>query len=149
MIALIQRVGRASVEVDSDCVGRIGPGLLVFLGVERGDGEAQVRRLAERVARYRCFPDETGRKPMDRSILDLGLGALVVSQFTLCAQTGKGLRPGFDRAADPELAQRLYEAFAAELSDLGVVLVETGTFRAQMEVHLVNDGPVTFWLEQR
>ena len=111
MIALLQRVDQAQVRVEAQVVGSIERGLLVFLGVEKGDGEAQVRRLAERVAHYRCFPSEDGRKPMDRSLLELGLSVLVVSQFTLCAQTKKGRRPGFDRAASPELAEPLYEAF--------------------------------------
>jgi D-aminoacyl-tRNA deacylase len=148
LIALLQRVSRASVEVGGERVGAIERGLLVFLAVEEGDGETQMSRLADRVARYRCFPDESGARPMDRSLLDLGLGALVVSQFTLCASTRKGLRPGFDKAAEPGLASQLYEAFAAELSRLGVVRVETGIFAAHMEVSLVNDGPVTLWLEQ-
>lgn len=149
MIALLQRVDRAAVEVHGECVGEIQRGLLVFLGVEQGDGEAQMRRLADRTARYRCFPSADGDRPMDRSILDLGLGALVVSQFTLCAATRKGLRPGFDKAAEPELARSLYEDFAAELVRLGVSPVETGSFQAHMQVSLVNDGPVTLWLEQR
>jgi D-aminoacyl-tRNA deacylase len=149
LIALLQRVTRAAVEVDGECLGSIGRGLLIFLGIEEGDGEAQMRRLADRTARYRCFPSEDGSKPMDRSLLDLGLEVLVVSQFTLCATTTKGLRPGFDKAAEPELAKALYENFALELSRLGVAGVSTGSFQAHMEVSLVNDGPVTLWLEQR
>lgn len=147
MIALIQRVASASVEVDGACVGSISKGLLVFLGVQVGDDGVRMSWLADRVSRYRCFPDESGEKPMDQSLLDLGLGALVVSQFTLCASTRKGLRPGFDKAADPGLARELYEGFADELRRLGVAPVETGLFQAHMQVHLVNDGPVTFWLE--
>jgi len=147
LIALIQRVASASVDVEGACVGSITRGLLVFLGVAAGDDGVRMRRLADRVARYRCFPDGSGQKPMDRSLLDLGLGALVVSQFTLCASTRKGLRPGFDKAAEPGLARELYEGFVRELQELGVAPVQTGVFQAHMEVSLVNDGPVTFWLE--
>jgi len=147
VIALLQRVDRAAVHVDSQLVGAIGRGLLVFLGVKTSDSLQEARRLAQRVAQYRCFPSEDGSKPMDRSLLDLGLSALVVSQFTLCAQTNKGRRPSFDPAAPPEQAEPLYEAFMQALVDLGLEQVEGGRFGAMMKVSLINDGPVTFWLE--
>ncbi len=143
MKALVQRVSRAEVRVGGEVVGRCGFGMLVLLGVERADGEREGRRLAERVARYRFFPDEEGR--MNRSILDVGGEALVVSQVTL-ATVGKGRRPSFDRAAPPERAEALYLDFARALGELGVS-TRTGAFGARMEVELVNDGPVTFLLE--
>ncbi len=127
-------------------VGAIQRGLLVFLGVEKSDSEVEVQRMAKRVAQYRCFPSEDGRKPMDRSLLDLGLSALVISQFTLCAQTNKGRRPSFEPAAPPDQAEPLYEAFLQSLKVLGVGKVEGGSFGAMMKVSLTNDGPVTFWL---
>lgn len=144
MKALVQRVSRAEVRVDGAVVGRCGPGMLVLLGVERTDGDRECARLAEKVARYRFFADEEGR--MNRSVLDADGEALVVSQVTL-ATVGKGRRPSFDRAAPPELADRLYLEFARALEGLGVP-TETGAFGAMMEVELVNDGPVTFLLEE-
>lgn len=149
MIACLQRVSEASVRVDRSVVGAIGRGLLVFLGVSRGDGIAEAGSLASRVARYRCFPDLASGRPMERSLLDCGFGALVVSQFTLCARTGKGLRPGFGRAMPPERAESLYERFLEFLVETGVEPVEKGIFGAAMQVALVNDGPVTLLLEQR
>lgn len=149
MIACLQRVTSASVMVDATCVGAIDRGLLVLVGVAKGDVEVDARRLAARVAGYRCFPSEDGSKPMDRSVLDLGLAILAVSQFTLCADTRKGMRPGFDGAAPPEEAVALYEVFVEELRRSGVGRVETGRFRASMQVSLVNDGPVTLWLDTR
>lgn len=147
MIAVVQRVRGAAVRVDGATVGAVeGDGLLVLLGVLEGDGEAQAQRLAERVARYRVFGDEQGR--MNRSLLDVGGGALVVSQFTLAADGRKGRRPSFDRAADPALAEPLYERFARALEELGVARVETGRFGASMEVELVNQGPATFLLTE-
>lgn len=146
MIALIQRVTHASVAVDGAEVGRIGAGLLVLLAVERGDGEAQARRLVERVLTYRVFGDEDGR--MNRSLLDTGGELLVVSQFTLAADTAKGTRAGFSRAAEPDLAEGLYERFVTLAAErLG--RVETGRYGADMAVSLTNDGPVTFWLTAR
>lgn len=146
MKLLIQRVSRAAVRVCEGAreVGRIGRGVLAFLGVEKGDGPAQAARLAERVAEYRIFPDDAGR--MNRSLLEAQGEALVVSQFTLCASTRKGTRPGFDRAAPPEAAEALYRDFCRELAGRGVP-VRTGVFGAMMEVELTNDGPVTFLLE--
>jgi len=126
--------------VGDDVVGEIGPGLCVLLGVARGDDQAAAERLAGRSARLRIFENEEGK--FDRSLLDTGGAALVVSQFTLIADTGKGNRPSFSEAAAPEEAERLYEVFCAELCALDVP-VETGTFGARMRLELVNDGPVT------
>lgn len=145
MRALVQRVTSASVSVDGQVVGAIGPGLCVLLGVGRADGEAQVAWLAEKVANLRIFADEAGA--MNRSLLDVGGGALVVSQFTLYGDTRKGRRPSFIEAAPPELANALYERFCAALAGQGVVLVQRGVFRAHMAVSLVNDGPVTLMVE--
>jgi len=131
------------VRVAGVATGEIGPGLLVLVGVAAGDGEEEARRLAGKVARLRIFEDEAGR--FDRSLLDVGGAALVVSQFTLLADTAKGTRPSFTAAAAPEHAERLYESFCAALRELGVPL-ETGVFGARMEVELVNDGPVTIVL---
>jgi len=157
LIALLQRVEQAEVRVGGEVVGAIGRGLLVFLGVEKSDvenaegektnAEAKARRLAGRVAHYRCFPSEDGSKPMDKSLLDLGLAVLVVSQFTLCAQTNKGRRPSFDPAAPPDQAKPLYESFKQALMQEGLGQVEGGLFGAMMKVSLVNDGPVTLWLQ--
>ena len=147
MKALIQRVAHASVTVDCDVVGRIGVGLLVLLGVEAGDDEAIMRRLADKVLKYRVFPDEAGK--MNRSVTDIGGGLLVVSQFTLAADTAKGLRPGFDTAMPPAQAEALYEGFVAHARQTAGVDVQTGRFGAKMAVALLNDGPVTFLLECR
>jgi len=143
MIALLQRVARAHVEVDGRAVGRIGPGLLVLVCAERGDSERQADTLLARLRAYRVFGDATGR--MNRSLADVGGGLLLVPQFTLAADTRSGLRPSFTPAAAPALARRLYEYLVsrAESAHPGV---ETGIFGADMQVHLVNDGPVTFWL---
>lgn len=149
MIACLQRVSEASVRVDGSLVGAIDQGLLVLLGVFEGDSEAEAGSLASRIARYRCFSDPARQRPMERSLLDCGFGALVVSQFTLCARTGKGLRPGFDRAMPPDRAEPLYERFVELLREAGVEPVEKGIFGAAMQVALVNDGPVTLLLEQR
>jgi D-tyrosyl-tRNA(Tyr) deacylase len=137
--AVVQRVARASVTPG----GSIGPGLCVLLGIADGDTEADVVRLAEKVARLRVFANEDGK--FDRSLLDTGGAALVVSQFTLIADTAKGNRPSFSRAARPEVAEPVYEAFCAALRELGVE-VATGVFGAHMQVDLVNDGPVTILL---
>jgi D-aminoacyl-tRNA deacylase len=142
--AVVQRVSSARVVVDGEVVGAIGAGLCVLLGVSRTDGEEAAERLAGRVARLRIFENEEGR--FDRSLLDAGGEALVVSQFTLIADTAKGNRPSFTDAARPEHAESLYEAFCAALRGLGVQ-VATGRFGARMAVELVNDGPVTIVLE--
>jgi len=144
--ALIQRVSEASVSVDGALVGRIGPGLVVLLGVGQGDGEGEASRLAAKIARLRVFDDASGR--MNRSLLDLAQegDALCVSQFTLYGDVRRGLRPSFTEAAEPERAERLYELFCAELEALGV-RVETGRFGARMALSLVNEGPVTLLVE--
>lgn len=146
MIALLQRVTEARVEVSGATVGSVGPGLLVLLGVERGDGEAEAARLVERVLGYRVFPDDQGR--MNRALSDTGGGLLVVPQFTLAADTRKGTRASFTPAAPPDEGERLYERFVAEARSRHPD-VATGRFGADMRVHLVNDGPVTFWLQVR
>jgi D-tyrosyl-tRNA(Tyr) deacylase len=143
--AVLQRVTRAEVRVEGRVAGRIGPGVVVLLGVLRGDSEATARRFAERVAAFRFFADADGR--MNRSLLEVGGEALVVSQVTLAADGRKGRRPSLDRAAPPPEARALYEAFVAALEGLGVRCA-TGVFRAHMEVELVNDGPVTLALEE-
>jgi D-tyrosyl-tRNA(Tyr) deacylase len=143
--AVVQRVQRASVVVAGEVIGEIGPGMLILLGVMRGDGPREVERLATRIARFRFFMDEERR--MNLSALDLGLSALVVSQFTLAADGRKGRRPSFDRAAPPEEAETLYESFVEELRQTGLT-TRTGRFGASMQVELVNDGPVTFALEE-
>jgi len=140
MRAVVQRVSRARVTPG----GEIGPGLCILLGVGRGDREEEAGRLAGKIARLRIFPDDDGR--FDRSVLDVGGSALVVSQFTLIADTAKGNRPSFAGAAPPEQAEPLYERFTSRLRALGVP-VETGVFGARMEVELVNDGPVTIVLD--
>jgi len=142
--AVVQRVERAAVRVDGEEVARIDAGMLVLLGVMRGDGPRQAEELAERVARFRFFRDEEGR--MNLSALDVGGEALVVSQFTLAADGRKGRRPSFDRAAPPAEAEALYEHFVRRLRELGLAC-GTGRFGAMMSVELVNDGPVTFVLE--
>jgi D-tyrosyl-tRNA(Tyr) deacylase len=145
MRAVCQRVTRAAVTVDGAVHGRIGAGLLVLLGVARSDDEAGAAQLAAKVARLRIFGDESGR--FDRSLLDVDGAALVVSQFTLIADTRKGHRPSFADAAPPEQAAPLYEEFCRALAAEGIP-VETGVFGARMAVELVNDGPVTIVLER-
>lgn len=144
MIGLIQRVSSAKVEVGGQTVGRIEGGLLVLLGVEKDDSEAKAKRLAERIASYRIFSDEDGR--MNLNLKQVSGALLVVSQFTLVADTKKGTRPGFSRGATPEHGNRMYEYFIRQCKELEVH-VETGIFGADMQVSLVNDGPVTFQLE--
>ena len=144
MKALIQRVISARVEVNGKAVGAIERGLLVFLGVEKDDAAAQVVRMVERLLSYRIFPDADGR--MNCSVVEAGGGLLVVSQFTLAADTKKGTRPSFSSAAAPDIAEQLYEKILATLRAKGVP-VAAGKFGADMQVHLVNDGPVTFLLE--
>jgi D-aminoacyl-tRNA deacylase len=146
MRAVLQRVTRASVEVEGEVVGRIGPGWLVLLGVARGDVNDDADRLAEKVAHLRAFADDEGK--MNRSVLDLGGSVLVVSQFTLLGDCRAGRRPGFSDAADPADADRLYQRFNARVAAAGLD-VATGVFRADMKVELVNDGPVTFLLDSR
>lgn len=146
MIALVQRVSSASVRVDGETVGEVGRGLLVLLGVVSGDTDAEADWLADKVARLRVFPDADGR--MNRSLEDVGGGALVVSQFTLAGDVRKGTRPSYGRAAPPDVAKPLYEAFAARLADRLDGPVATGRFGAAMEVALINDGPVTLWIER-
>lgn len=146
MIALLQRVSSASVYVDGESVGSIGRGLLIFLGVVAGDTRVEAEWLADKTARLRVFPDEEGK--MNRSLHNVGGGALVVSQFTLAGDARKGTRPSYARAAPPEVAEPLYEAFVAALAARLGGHVETGRFGAKMEVALVNDGPVTLWVER-
>jgi D-aminoacyl-tRNA deacylase len=142
--AVVQRVAEARVRVEDEVVGEIGPGLCVLLGVAREDDQAAAERLAGRVARLRIFENHGGK--FDRSLLDAGGAALVVSQFTLIADTTKGNRPSFSEAAPPEVAEALYERFSSALRELGVT-VETGVFGARMRVELANDGPVTILLD--
>ena len=148
MKALVQRVSSASVTVDGEVLGEIGQGLLVFLGVGEGDGSEEARKLADKVARLRIFDGDQNGRPgrMDRSLVDLGAGALCISQFTLYGDTRRGLRPSFTAAAEPEVAERLYEQFCRELETRGVP-VGRGRFGARMSVALVNEGPVTLALE--
>ncbi len=143
MIALIQRVSEAAVRVDGAIIGEIGTGLLVLLGVEKGDDEAKAKRLVERVTTYRVFNDDDGK--MNRSVLQQQGEILVVSQFTLPADTKKGTRAGFSHGAHPADAERLYEYFSKQCSQL--LPTQTGRFAADMQVSLINDGPVTFWLQ--
>ena len=144
MIGLLQRVSRAAVAVDGDNIGEIGRGLLVLVAVHRDDEERDITRLAERILGYRVFPDAEDR--MNRSLLDEGLGLLLVPQFTLAADTKKGSRPSFSGASDPEKAERYFQRLVQECRER-IAAVETGRFGANMKVTLTNDGPVTFWLE--
>ncbi|MCK9537978.1 D-aminoacyl-tRNA deacylase [Dokdonella sp.] len=146
MIALIQRVASAHVEVDGEIVGAIGPGLLALVAVQPGDGEPQLERLLERVLAYRIFADADGR--MNRSLRDTAGGLLLVSQFTLAADTRSGLRPGFSTAAPPDQAEIWFERLVQRARQV-YPGVESGRFGAHMRVQLINDGPVTFWLEAR
>ena len=144
MIALIQRVREARVQVDGLTTGAIYRGIVALIGVERGDGERQAARLAERVIGYRIFADADAK--MNRSLAEVGGGLLLVPQFTLAADTRSGARPSFSSAAPPAEGERLYLRFV-ELARERHSPVETGTFRSDMQVSLVNDGPVTFWLQ--
>ena len=144
MIALIQRVSRAEVRVADASVGSIGRGILALVGVTRADTTAAAERLLERVLSYRIFPDDAAR--MNRSLTDIGGGLLLVPQFTLAADTKKGTRAGFSTAAAPEEARRLFE-YLVEHARAAYAPVSTGVFGADMQVSLVNEGPVTFWLE--
>lgn len=143
MIGLLQRVSRASVAVDGAVIAEIGPGLLVLVGAEAGDEKAQADRLLERLLGYRVFPDEEGR--MNRSVRDIRGGLLLVPQFTLAADTGKGTRPSFSPAAAPEIGRVLFEHLV-ERARSEHPAVASGHFSADMQVTLTNDGPVTFWL---
>jgi D-tyrosyl-tRNA(Tyr) deacylase len=144
MIGLLQRVSNASVTVDDELVGEIGRGLLVFVAVHRDDKEADVARLAERILTYRVFPDAADR--MNRSLIDESLGLLLVPQFTLAADTRKGTRASFTRAAAPEIGEAYFGQLVAACKTR-LETVATGRFGANMQVSLINDGPVTFWLE--
>ncbi|MDJ0827831.1 MAG: D-aminoacyl-tRNA deacylase [Rhodobacter sp.] len=144
MRALLQRVSAARVEVDDQTVGEIGGGLLILVCAMAGDTEADAGRISDKVMKLRIFRDEAGK--MNRSLRDVGGAALVVSQFTLAADTSRGNRPGFSTAAAPAEGQRLYEHVAARLRTAGIE-VATGVFGAEMAVSLTNDGPVTIWLE--
>jgi D-tyrosyl-tRNA(Tyr) deacylase len=144
MRACIQRVREAHVTVDSEVTGQIGPGLVVLLGVGQADGEAQAGWLAEKVAALRIFEDDGGK--MNRSLAEAGGAMLVVSQFTLYGDCRRGRRPSFIEAAPPKLAERLYEVFVERVRAMGIT-VATGRFREHMLVHLVNDGPVTIWID--
>lgn len=144
MRALIQRVSEASVTVDGEVVGKVGQGLLVLVCAMQGDGTAQAEKLAAKIAKCRIFQDDAGK--MNRSVLDVGGAALVVSQFTLAADTQSGNRPGFSTAAAPAEGERLYEDFADRMAAQGVP-VQRGRFGADMKVRLLNDGPVTIWFD--
>ena len=144
MIALLQRVSEAAVDVNGDVIGAIGPGVLALVGVERGDAEQQAERLLERVLAYRIFPDREGRMNLD--LRQAGGGLLLVPQFTLAANTNKGNRPSFTSAADPAEGERLFSLLVERARDQ-LAGVATGRFGAHMKVKLVNDGPVTFWLQ--
>lgn len=146
MRAVIQRVVRASVTSEGTLLGSIGPGLLVFVGVARGDDAAAVRWMAEKIVHLRIFEDSAGK--MNRTVEDIGGGILVVSQFTLYGDAAKGNRPSFIAAAPPEVAKPLYEDFVGVLASMTSLPVATGSFGAAMEVALVNDGPVTILLER-
>lgn len=145
MRAVVQRVSSASVRVEGEIVGAIEAGALILLGVLEGDSQREAEQLAEKVASFRYFRDDSGR--MNRSALEVGGAMLVVSQFTLAADGKKGRRPSFDKAAAPGVAEELYEHFVAHLRTFGLT-VETGQFGAMMEVELLNDGPVTFVLDE-
>lgn len=145
MKAVVQRVSEARVDVAGETVGAIGGGMLVLLGVEKGDGEGDASWLAEKIAGLRIFEDEEGK--MNLSLKETGGAILAVSQFTLAGNCAKGRRPSFDTAAPPHDANRLYESFVTCLREISVP-VQTGIFQAEMAVHLVNDGPVTFILER-
>ncbi|MFW6058804.1 MAG: D-aminoacyl-tRNA deacylase [Phycisphaeraceae bacterium] len=145
MRAVLQRVSEGSVTVAGEIVGAIGRGYVVLLGVGEGDTEAEADKLAEKIVNLRLFANDEGR--FDRSLLDVGGGVLVVSQFTLYGDARKGRRPNFSRAAPPEVAAPLCDHFARKLGELGAARVATGRFGAMMDVRIHNDGPVTLWLD--
>lgn len=144
MRAILQRVNEASVEVDSKIVGEIGSGFLILICAMTGDDESSADQLVNKITKLRVFADEHGK--MNHSLLDVGGSALVVSQFTLAADTSRGNRPGFSYAAKPEHGKQLYEYFTAQIQAAGIILA-TGLFGAHMKVRLINDGPATFWLD--
>jgi D-tyrosyl-tRNA(Tyr) deacylase len=146
VIALIQRVSQARVVVNDSVIGEIASGVLALIGVEKGDAEVQAGRLLDRLLGYRIFPDDEGK--MNLSLTDVGGGLLLVPQFTLAADTHKGTRPSFSSAAPPGDGQRLFDHFVS-LARASHPIVATGRFGADMKVHLVNDGPVTFWLQAK
>lgn len=145
MKALIQRVKRASVTIEGELFSAINSGILVFLGVEKGDEKENAEKLAQKIVNLRIFEDENEK--MNLSLKDVNGEMLVVSQFTLCGDCKKGTRPSFDKAANPDLAVDLYEYFIKFIEDNNIP-VKTGKFRAMMDVELINDGPVTFWVEK-
>lgn len=144
MKGLIQRVKRASVTIDDELYSKIDAGILVLLGVEKGDSEENADKLAEKLVKLRIFEDENGK--MNKSVQDIGGEILVVSQFTLAGDCKKGTRPSFDKAELPQRANELYEYFVSKVESLGIA-TQTGSFGAMMDVELINDGPVTFMLE--
>lgn len=144
MIGLLQRVSRASVTVEGKCIGRIGTGLMVLVGVEKSDSREQAERLVKKLLEYRVFSDDDGK--MNLSVLDIAGEVLLVPQFTLAADTGKGKRPSFSSAASPEQAADLFAA-VVDIMDRQLPRLQTGKFGADMAVELINDGPVTFWLQ--
>ena len=144
MIGLLQRVKNASVTVNDQVIGAVEKGLLILVCAEKGDSEEQCEKLAKKVLAYRIFEDENGK--MNKSVSDIGGEILIVSQFTLAADTAKGLRRSLSRAADPDTGRRLYEHFIEKIKESGLK-TETGQFGANMQVALINDGPVTIWLK--
>jgi D-tyrosyl-tRNA(Tyr) deacylase len=144
MRAVLQRISKASVSVDGAVVGQSGPGLMILVCAMQGDSEENASKLAAKISKLRIFKDDAGK--MNRSVVDIGGSALVVSQFTLAADTASGNRPGFSQAAAPDVGKHLYETFTKNLAACGIA-VETGQFGADMAVELVNDGPVTIWME--
>lgn len=145
MKALIQRVKRASVTINNELYSEIGAGVLVFLGVEKGDTQENANKLADKIVRLRIFEDENDK--MNLSLQDVKGEALIVSQFTLCGDCKKGTRPSFDKSAPPAEAEELYEYFIQQVKNCNI-LCKTGKFKAMMDVELINDGPVTFWIEK-
>lgn len=144
MRALIQRVTDASVRVDGAVIGEIGKGLLILICAMEGDGPEKSKTLAAKICKLRIFTDDAGK--MNKSLVDVGGSALIVSQFTLAADTSRGNRPGFSTAAKPDVGRGLYEQFITDMSDLGIATA-TGSFGADMAVSLTNDGPVTIWMD--
>lgn len=144
MRALLQRVSEASVKVDGEVIGEIGQGLLILICAMEGDEDAKSAQLAAKISKLRIFKDEDGK--MNRSLIDVGGSALIVSQFTLAADTSRGNRPGFSYAARPEEGERLYELFKKDVEALGIPMA-CGQFGADMKVSLINDGPVTIWMD--